>query len=290
MDIPLIKVRWLGVGGLEFRCQGTVILFDPFLTRPSLWKTALFPLQPNLPLLQKHLPAADGIFITHAHYDHLMDVPAILSYTSAMAYGSSNACELLQSAGSPRQRCRVVYPGTEISIPPFRVRVLEGSHIPLPVFNKRSITRKPTPPLRVWDYQMDACYSFDVQIGEFSLLIWHDLRGENAPAAQVLFFNPEIAPPNLRTLLTTVKPATVVPIHWDDFFLPLDHEVKPFFTPAHRRLFPIRRFQVNLLRQRCQQFYPPCQVILPQRMVEFQLPIPSSNRDNPPVTDLRYMP
>jgi len=199
--------RWLGTGGIEFRYQETIVLVDPFLTRPTLFNLIWRPLHPNSELIKRHLPRADQILITHSHYDHIMDVPEIMRYTAAKAYGSPLAMQILQRSGVAPQRCQVVQPGCELQIGHFTLRVLSGGHIFIPFFTIKETSPKHTPPSRVWDYQMDSCYSYVLSFPEHIILIWHNLHGTDAPPAHLLFLNHEISRHELAILLNRVQPA-----------------------------------------------------------------------------------
>ncbi len=44
-------------------------------------------------------PRCDFVLVTHAHWDHLMDVPDVVLNTGATALGSANTCQLLALLG-----------------------------------------------------------------------------------------------------------------------------------------------------------------------------------------------
>lgn len=258
-----LTFRWLGTGGIEFRYQEMIVLVDPFLTRPSLLNLFWRPLYPNSELLKRHLPQADLILISHSHYDHIMDVPEIMKYTTAKACGSPQAMQILQRSGVDPQRCQVVQPGCVRQIGHFTITVLPGGHIFVPFFTPKETPPKLTPPRRVWDYQMDSCYSYILSSPKHTILIWHNIHGAGAPPAHLLFLNSEISPSELAILLNRVQPAWVVPIHWDNFFRPLDKPIQPFFHPTHKFFPPIQRVNLQDFVKVVRRIAPAAQVILP---------------------------
>jgi hypothetical protein len=89
-----MSIQYLGAGGLYLLNDGEGILIDPFFTNPKLFKvgTSLFlnchnfrskprmvsygldAINTNRQILSEQVEA---IFVSHSHYDHLMDVPAV---------------------------------------------------------------------------------------------------------------------------------------------------------------------------------------------------------------------
>ncbi|MCX8062501.1 MAG: MBL fold metallo-hydrolase, partial [Anaerolineales bacterium] len=165
--------RWLGVGGVQLRWGEEVLLIDPFLTRPSLRKVLFEPLVPNGELLQREVPHADAILITHAHYDHRMDTVEIIRQTKAVAYGSGNVIKLLRAQGIAGENLVFIQEGQRLEVGPFEIDVIKGKHIPIPFFSPTQLPQTIAAPRRVWRYQMDECFSFFIRNPRPSILIWH---------------------------------------------------------------------------------------------------------------------
>ncbi len=263
--------RWLGVGGVQLRYGDRILLIDPFLSRPSFKQVLFKCLRPNVELLRQEIPTADAILVTHAHYDHLMDVPAIIHLTGALAYGSENVVKLLCAANVPKENCVVIKAGDCFEVYPFRVQVIEGRHITFPFFKPKQLPQIIAPPRRVWDYQMDACYSFSITLGEATILIWHSLDIGGAIPAQVLIIDAELSLNAFKHLIQRVKPNWVIPIHWDDFFRPLSAPLKPFFRPPERTYFWIGRIDPPSYVGQLQKRFPGGRVFLPQLLKEVDL-------------------
>lgn len=103
-----LNVQYLGCGGLLLEKGGTKLLLDPFFSNP----------RPFLSLATKKISSDDStinkafkfidyegvnqLLITHAHYDHLMDVPSIVRnfYQGKIPIMASNtANNMLRSEG-----------------------------------------------------------------------------------------------------------------------------------------------------------------------------------------------
>ena len=72
-----ISIKWFGASAFEFRFQRTILLIDPFVTRPNFLSLLFSELKPNDKLINRHFKEADHILVSHGHYDHIMDVPTI---------------------------------------------------------------------------------------------------------------------------------------------------------------------------------------------------------------------
>lgn len=263
--------RWLGVGGIQLRWRGQPLLIDPFLTRPSLWQMLLKPLETDVSLVRREIAEASAILITHAHYDHLMDTPEIVRQTNASVYGSENVIKLLRAAGVPQENCYLIQSGDRLNVGAFQIEVMEGKHLPLPFFSPTQLPATIPPPRRVWDYQMDRCFSFFLSNTTPTILIWHSVEAQGAVPAQILIVDSEIPFSTFEQLVRRVKPGWVIPIHWDDFFLPLSAPLKPFFRPLEKLTLRLGRIELVKFVQALQSYLPGGKVYLPERLKEIRV-------------------
>lgn len=263
--------RWLGVGGIQLRWRGQILLVDPFLTRPSLWDVLLKPLRTDISLVRREIAEASTILITHAHYDHLLDTPEIVHQTNASVYGSENVIKLLRAAGVPQENCYLIQSGDRLNAGVFQIEVIEGKHLPMPFFAPTQLPATIPPPRRVWDYHMDRCFSFFLSNTALTILIWHSVEAKGAVPAQILIIDSEIPFSAFEQLIRRVKPGWVIPIHWDDFFLPLSAPLKPFFRPPEKKTLHLGRIELTKFVQALQSYLPGGKVYLPERLREINL-------------------
>src|SRR5438477_12973092 len=83
-----VRVTYLGTNGYQFEFKGHALLVDPYFSRVDLLSVALGPrIQPNTSRINdglRHIAIkADAILVTHGHFDHLLDVPAVMAKTRA---------------------------------------------------------------------------------------------------------------------------------------------------------------------------------------------------------------
>lgn len=212
----LFRVTWLGTAGLVFQLGDAILAVDPFLTRPNLGQLLIAELHPDRDLVKSFLPRCSHILVSHAHHDHLMDVPVVVAQTGADVFGPPNACTLLEAMNVDPGRIHPIGAGEKIQLGEFEIEVLPGYHswLPLPIFGK--LPHRLHHPPRFREYRMDTALAFLIQV--------RGVRFAVAPAvpvkADILFAYP-YAVQLLWKNLQYLPPETVIPIHWDNFFRPV---------------------------------------------------------------------
>jgi L-ascorbate metabolism protein UlaG (beta-lactamase superfamily) len=263
-----VTFRWLGVAGLEFSLAGSTLLIDPFFTRPSPWQViSLRGVAPDRALIAKHVQRADAVLVTHAHYDHMLDVPEVVRQTGAQAFGSRNTCDLLANYGLPTERYTCIAAGDRLSLGPFQVEVFPArhTHTPLDRWINGPLPVRLAPgqqPLRLVDYRMDDCFSFRIHTDGKTFL-----AGNHPVTADVLLIAPFHSPAALAEIIGAVAPKVVVPIHWENFTRPLSKTLRPMFVTRRQGWAgwpPLRRLDLAVFVQRIEQIQPGVQVLIPE--------------------------
>jgi len=236
-----LAFRWLGVQGIELRCAEQSLAIDPFFTRPPLRDMVLLRrVQPDLEQARRLLPACNFILVTHPHYDHLMDVPGLAQQTGATVFGSPNTGRILALSGVPAGQFQLANPGERLSLGPFEVEVLDSRHVTLPVvgpiFNG-PVNPHLRPPLRLIDYRMDHPLGFAIRVQGVRILVCPGL----ARPTDVLFAGVDWKPAWYRRMLAECQPHLFVPLHWDNFFRPLDRPLSELARPTGSNLQRLRR-------------------------------------------------
>jgi L-ascorbate metabolism protein UlaG (beta-lactamase superfamily) len=239
-----IGFRWLGVAGVEFSFAGRTLVVDPFFTRPSFLRLWVGRMKSDAALAQKYVPGADYLLVSHAHYDHLMDAPAVLEHTGASAYGSANAC---------------------------RLEVLPSEHLRLPMNPIGKLAPNLRLPLRVRDYRMDEAFSFCYTVNGLRVLDWRGELTSPAVAADILLVPPFGDEAYYARLLEQVQPRLVFPNHWDDFFRPLTRPIRPTLMPPSFRIPPTRRVNMDEFTRRIERLDSRVRVVIPEIFRQYDL-------------------
>jgi L-ascorbate metabolism protein UlaG (beta-lactamase superfamily) len=259
-----IWFRWLGVAGIELRMNDQILVIDPFLTRPpfrSLWFGRV---RSDSALVASTIPQCDFVLVTHAHHDHLMDVPEVIQHTGATAFGSPNACQLLAALGVPEGHLHEIKAWDPIPLGHIQIVVLPAEHLKVPGFSPGPLSPRLRPPLRLRDYRMDTCFSFLIEVGGRRWLDWGSARSEPALPADVLCVGAGEDAAYYEALLAVVQPRIILPIHWDDMFRPLFKPVRTYWKPPRLGFPPLERQNLTGFRQMIKQITPEAKVFIPE--------------------------
>jgi L-ascorbate metabolism protein UlaG (beta-lactamase superfamily) len=235
-----VRVTYLGTNSYQFEFKGHALLVDPYFSRVDLLSVALGSrIQPNAARINdglRHLaPQADAILVTHGHFDHLLDVPAVMAKTRARLIASASSVDLAKRAGASSGDD--VKPGDVRRIGPWKIRVLSATHDRLfgkvPFAEPRSqaglsaeASAKAEPPQRAADWICGEPLGFLIEVN--GQRIYLDSGGTPAqlpPNEPVDLAILGMALPDSRARLAAalarLRPRHVLPSHQDDFFRPL---------------------------------------------------------------------
>jgi L-ascorbate metabolism protein UlaG (beta-lactamase superfamily) len=231
-----LRVTYLGVNGYCLETGGHALLVDPYFSRVEFWPVAFNqPIAPKPAQIDQgfvHLPPAiDAVLVTHAHFDHLLDVPEILKRTGARLLSGPTAVNLVQSLGVPPQRCESASPGVKRQIGPWTIHVLAAQHdrlfgaTPFP----GRIPAKINAPSRPSDWKVGEPLAFIIEAGQKRIYL--DSGGLPGSPTVIAFAPVDlailgVALPDSREryaeIVRQLQPRYILPSHQDDFFAPLN--------------------------------------------------------------------
>ena len=264
-------IRWLGVAGIEIGCAGRRIVFDPYFTRIPFHKLWLGRVMPDAALAREYLPDCDAVFVSHSHVDHLMDVPEVMRQTHADGFGSPNTCRLLKICGIPARMIHEIRPGTALEIGPFKVSAYaQRPHVSVGGYGMGLLQTNLKPPLRARDYRMDFGMSYLVEVQGLRLLVeaCHNLQepGKVDALFTVPFWGRAGSERmHYQQLLDAYHPRVVIPIHWDDMWLPLAKPLRGQWVTSGRIFPPLTRLDANRFKRLVDSIDPKVHAFLPDR-------------------------
>lgn len=88
-----MELTWWGTAGFRIKTGKQVFLIDPYLSRNEN-------AQPHQYLSPDNINEGDLIFLSHGHFDHLMDVPIIANRTGAKVFCSKETGASLLDKGT----------------------------------------------------------------------------------------------------------------------------------------------------------------------------------------------
>ncbi|MEV2243469.1 MBL fold metallo-hydrolase [Streptomyces sp. NPDC049970] len=258
-----IGLRWLGVAGWELSFAGRSILFDPYLSRMP-YADADGGLDPALPLrldpeavehvAEKELTGApELVLISHGHFDHLADVPHLLSRPGWRSRRVRTLCDttsrnLLAAMGTPAHRMAdvvAVNGGDHLQFDGYSVEVFRSLHSRQKDYSSFAPGARddvPARPRTLGDLVEGQTLAFQVSVeGGQSVLLTgtsnvaeRELAGARPDVAVIGMSGHEVVHGYPDRLLTALgSPSVLLPCHHDDMVTPLgDSGISRTTTPG----------------------------------------------------------
>lgn len=262
-----LRVSFLGVATLLLDDGETAILTDGFFSRPDRLQSFLGKVEPDLQNITRGLaragvrlkdqPPAPGrsgkvavVIPLHSHYDHAMDAPEVALRTGAILLGSESTANVGRGWGMPEAKIQVARLGQPMQYGRFTITLYPGQHAPTG-FTGGEITQPLKPPVRASEYKEGQSYAMLVQHGDRALLITGSAgfvpRALQGVKADVVLLgigtmgqrSDAHRQDYWREVVQTTGAKRVIPIHWDDIWLPADQ-------PMQTLPLPIDRFDVSM--------------------------------------------
>src|SRR5260370_1670088 len=232
-----VRVTYLGTNGYQFEFKGHALLIDPYFSRVDLVSVAVGSrIQPDISRIadgmRRLAPKVDAVLVTHGHFDHLLDVPTVMSRTRTPLIASPSRIDLVRRLPHPGpfpKRFNAVTAGDIRQIGPWKIRVLAATHDRL--FGKvpfdQHESRGSGPPQRASDWICGEPLAFLIQINGQRIYI--DSGGTPAqlpPNEHVDLAILGMALPDSRARLPAalerLQPRYILSSHQDNFFRPLN--------------------------------------------------------------------
>ena len=235
-----LRLTYLGNAGWEITDGRKTILVDPFVTQFARWAPgAKVPApddtyNPDLALIEKHVPRADYILVTHGHSDHALDAGTIANKTGATIIGKETTANLARAYAVPEAQLITVIGGEDYDFEDFSLKVIPSIHSALDdkhYFNNgRGITGNAPAglkaPLRRKDFVEGGSVAYLLRMGGHEVLIMGSMNfieremaglapdialvGSNAQRLEIYDFTP-------RLMRALNYPAVVLPTHADAY-------------------------------------------------------------------------
>jgi L-ascorbate metabolism protein UlaG (beta-lactamase superfamily) len=242
-----VTFKWLGISGVELNYGGETILIDPVFSRISFPRAVFCRIRPDIEAVRARMAPCGHIFITHSHYDHLMDAPLLSELTGAVIHGSANTLAVARACGAPEAKLAALAAGKTVRTDHFDVTALPASHIRLPGFGYGALG-KLRPPLRARRYRMDESFAFLICASGFRLLVGPGLCLGDPGPVDLLACDPIYLRGRLAEYVGRIRPKIFIPIHWEDFFRKAEAPPAPGRVPG----FPPRRIDMEGVRRQAE--------------------------------------
>jgi L-ascorbate metabolism protein UlaG (beta-lactamase superfamily) len=254
-----VKVTFLGNSTLVVQDKDTTVVVDGFLSRPNGFQTVLGTVGPSWTIIEAELTAAgvhkvDAVLVGHAHHDHALDATKIADQYNSKAIGSASYGMIYEGshvAGKRSTFLPIGADGGQEKVGRFRIHFIPAVHVAPTSFIQKMIDgeiKKPLKtPARFTRFKCGQVFALYIEhldearekvrerlaVTTTAGAIPGALEGREAPA--VLFLSigylskesPKRQHDYWENTVNAMKPALIVPVHWDDFTTKLSEGLKP---------------------------------------------------------------
>lgn len=243
-----VRVRYAGVATLVFDDGQTAWMTDGFFSRPPALRTIFGSIAPDTARIDAALSRLGvtrlaAVVPVHSHYDHAMDAPAVAQRTGAVLVGGVSTLHIGRGAGLPDNRMRLVAPGETVQLGGFTLRFIASRHSPTPFSDghtRETIDAPFSPPAHATRWREGDVWSIVVTHASGGRYLVQGSAGHVPGAlagmrADTVFLgtgtlgkkDTAYRDAYWREVVQAVGARRVVPIHWDDFSLPLEAGLQP---------------------------------------------------------------
>ena len=241
-----LRVRFAGVSTLLFDDGETAWMTDGFFSRPGLKQTFTSRIAPDAQVIERelqrlHVGKLAAVVPVHSHYDHALDAPVMAQRSGALLVGSASTLNIGRGLGLRDSQMREVRPGDTLRLGKFTITFIESRHSPTPLndgVTRETIDAPLTPPARATDWRTGSVWSLLVEHEGRRLLVQGSAGfvpgalagrradvvflgvgtlGKKSDAYRASYWN---------EVVKSVGARRVIPVHWDDFWLPLSEPLQ----------------------------------------------------------------
>lgn len=260
-----LTLTHFGAAGWHIDDGESVFLLDPYLSRIRFKGRQFGPTdatevpddprpvihmhevpQTDTATVDRHVPRADWVMLSHSHFNHCMDVPYIAKHTGAVVIGTESTVNVAMNNGVPLAQTLAVRGGEDYAFDSFSLRVVPSLHSALSCKLYRDFGTVParTEPLTLDEYVEGGTLAYLLRVAGREILMFGSM---NYIEREVDGLRPDIAlvaaaPPRLeirdytaRLMRCLGNPPLVVATHWDDQGLPFGASQAPAL--AHTQAF-----------------------------------------------------
>lgn len=238
-----LRLRYLGTAGFVLEHGQHTLVVDPYVSRNGWLQTLFGRLTVDEERLHRVVPRADDVLVGHAHYDHVLDAPALCHRHGARLIGSPAVGMVGRAAGLPEAQIVVTHGHEDIATGPGFVRGLPSAHGRV-YFNRVSlpgdITAPPRWPPRVTELRHGLVLNWYVELGglrlvhvdsaDFHRAEWerldadHGVREHGVDVLCLCAIGRRYRPHYVQEAVQLLRPRVVLACHWDLFTTPYEED------------------------------------------------------------------
>ena len=234
-----MKMKWYGTAALMIFDRQTGIAFDPFF---GIRQGERNP--GNISFKDVGMTVlASEVFVTHGHFDHIIQIPAVFSRGRTTIHATATPCATLKQHGVPERQLDVISPGWSGCFGDIRMTAWQGRHC---VFDAPLVVRTALRYLKPRNFRHGLrLLRYNRQYPENGEILFYELecRGRRLQIMGSMGLAPEVDYPTgadllilpyqgksdpleyAASLVERLRPKAVLLDHYDDSFPPMTARV-----------------------------------------------------------------
>lgn len=245
-----ILSTFYGTSSVHVTDGETGIFVDAFLSRPTVADLLRGRLEPDdeaigWALGQGGVAKLDALFVSHSHHDHLMDSPRVVRRLGGVMYGSRSSLNYGRGEGLAESSMAEIAGGDVVRVGDFTVTVVEAPHSPGNIA-PGVIREVIAPPCRTLDFKDGGCFVFHIAHPTGTVVVLPSANYRpgflDGLRADVLYLgigalgrqSERFRRDYWAHTVGSLRPHTVIPVHWDNFTRPLSKPLTSIPLPADR--------------------------------------------------------
>lgn len=236
-----MKITWYGTAALILEQDDFLLAVDPFVAMTPLGVSNEERRKSERAALLKKVDAA---LVTHGHFDHIYDIPALYRDSDITIYATKTPCESIAERGAAEDNLMLIVPGDTLRIGPFEIDVYQGRHCKFDFgVAKKTLLRKSTAShlgklLKLWKLNVDfpennetVFYEIHADGKRLQLMgsMGMDDKTDYPTGADLLILPFQGTGDPAKTvapIIASLKPKRILLDHYDDAFPPLSSQVR----------------------------------------------------------------
>ena len=252
-----VRLRWLGTAGWRIDVGSRTLLVDPYLSRFHTGEVhrAFDPatkLTVDADAVTAHVGSPETVLVTHSHWDHFNDVPHIAHTSGARVVGTMTTYHLALAYGVTAAQLSPVKGGEVLDFGSYVVEVIAALHSRNAGYSMAFPGVRLSPPERpktIAELPEGDTLAFQVTVKDGpsvsfmggSDFVERNLSGLAPDVAMIAMPSSDATHAYVPRLIDALdRPATVIPVHWDNFESPLRNP-PPITANDAQRLDAFRR-------------------------------------------------
>ncbi len=236
-----ITFKWLGISNFILSDQKTTLMFDPAITRASLWDFILFQkFESNTEevdywLNRCDLKKLDAIFVNHTHYDHAIDASYITKKFQNKLYGSRSLVNMSLGQGVAAHLPQEIQFNQKIQVGDFTIEAFNTPHAPhfldymlMDGDISHPFPKEPT----VWDYKVGETFSYLITHPMGKILFQaigrvedqDPLKNIKANVLLITIANRRSSEELINKRIIPTAAEKIIPLHHDNFFFDMKRQ------------------------------------------------------------------